>query len=260
MKYSLSCRQSKEFLQQTDEIYIEYRDFNIFPDLIDSYPDKDFLLIMQESDDVLIEDWDFIAVCAKRVNLEVECDTFNHYAACTVRGIPFCPARIIDSFFDLQNWIDMGATSVHIGPSLFFQMKDLLQRNIKIRFTPNVVNNNQLRPLNKNWMSAPWIRPEDIELYSGTDNICQFHLSVPERIKQEQALFNVYKAQKWLGSLSQIIYGLESSCRSAALPDEFGKQRLSCRNRCKINPDSCHYCETCESLMGKLQPGKEKLH
>lgn len=257
MKYSLSNRQPKNILKQADEIYIYYRDFAVFTELIETYPNKDFLLILRAEDEIPDADWNFLAICKDRINLEIECDNIQHFSMCRFHKIPFCLTRPMESFYELRNWIDLGATSFHIGPSLFFDMEELLKIDVKIRFIPNVPGNNELRLKGKSWMTAPWIRPEDIELYAGTNNVCKFYTDVDDYLKQEQALFNIYSAAYWPGSLNDVIRGVNTDCRSAALIDEFGKHRLSCRNRCQINPNYCHFCQSCE-YFGQLVEEKFK--
>lgn len=253
MRYSLSNRQSEFYLEKADEIYIYYRDFAVFDEIIEKYPQKDFLIILDEDDSVAISDWDFIAICAQRVNLEVECTILEQFQECRNRKIPFCLHRQIDSFYELNIWKEFGATSFYIGPSLFFDMKNLLQKGLKIRFIPNVPNNNSMRQSNKNWINAPWIRPEDIELYSGENNICRFNLNAGDYLKQEGALYRIYTDHEWLGSLDMIIHNVGTTCRSVALPQNFGSTRLECRHKCQINPNSCHFCHTCEKLGKTLE-------
>lgn len=246
MKYSLSNRQPNNVLENADEIYLYYRDFGIFTKLIETYPNKSFLIILRETDKVPIADWEFLQICKNRVKLEIECTTMEHFSMCKFHEIPFCLYKPMESFYELRNWMSLGATSFYIGPTLFFDMEELLKINIKIRLIPNTPGNNEIRPKGGNYMSAPWIRPEDIELYAGSENICRFFTDVEDYLKQEQALFNIYQNGHWPGKLGDIIRGLGSDCRSAALLDDFGKKRLSCHNRCQIDPNYCHFCQSCE--------------
>ena len=39
MKFSMSSRQTAEYLQKADEIKVQWRDRNIIPDLFEKYPD-----------------------------------------------------------------------------------------------------------------------------------------------------------------------------------------------------------------------------
>ena len=45
MKFCLSSRQSKQYLEKADEIKVDFRDRNSIPDLAIDYPDKTIILV-----------------------------------------------------------------------------------------------------------------------------------------------------------------------------------------------------------------------
>ena len=57
MKFSMSSRQSAEYLRKTDEIKVQWRDRNIIPDLFEKYPQATINLTryFQDSDKEI--DW-----------------------------------------------------------------------------------------------------------------------------------------------------------------------------------------------------------
>ena len=52
MKFCLSARQSKQYLEKADEIKVDFRDRNIIPDLAIDYPDKTIILVQYPGDEL----------------------------------------------------------------------------------------------------------------------------------------------------------------------------------------------------------------
>lgn len=52
MKFCLSARQSKQYLEKADEIKVDFRDRNIIPDLATDYPDKTIILVQYPGDEL----------------------------------------------------------------------------------------------------------------------------------------------------------------------------------------------------------------
>ena len=50
MKFCLSSRQSKQYLEKADEIRVDFRDRNSIPDLAMDYPDKTIILVQYPGD------------------------------------------------------------------------------------------------------------------------------------------------------------------------------------------------------------------
>lgn len=56
MKFCLSSRQSKEYLEKADEIRVDFRDRNIIPELATEYPDKTIILVQHPGEELYGDD------------------------------------------------------------------------------------------------------------------------------------------------------------------------------------------------------------
>jgi hypothetical protein len=227
-----------------DEIYVEYRDIDILTDIIDNYPNKNIAVIFNSNTPI---DWTFLKACHSQAQyLTCECSTLDQILNCRNYGLNFYWSQAIQSFYELHQIINLGVDSVYIGPELFFNYDKLLNvLNVPIRLIPNVVNNNAFNI--GSGVCAPWVRPEDINLYDNGRNICRFDLQASNLI-QERTLFNLYsKDKKWPGNMNDVIHNLKADCRGIFIDDSFGYRRLNCNNICQKG-GACRFCERAASL------------
>ncbi len=56
MKFCLSSRQSKQYLEKADEIKVDFRDRNSIPDLAMDYPNKTIILVQYPGDELINDD------------------------------------------------------------------------------------------------------------------------------------------------------------------------------------------------------------
>lgn len=247
MKVCLSGRQDKEFLKKADEIKLEYRDRRIIPDYAKEYPGANIILELiniedEEIDWKTLQEYDFICngkfyLCISSLDQAKEASKYN---------LKFYSGYPVDSDFELQGWINVGASYVRLGMPLFFELdrlKDLYGDLIKFRTAPNVAYIDGLfRP---DGICGQWIRPEDMRLYDQYIDIFEFEFKT---LKQEKALYKRYiELQEWPGSLKTIIMNFDAEGSNPMILPEVAKARLNCRQKC-VTGGKCRICFNAVSL------------
>lgn len=183
-------------------------------------------------------DIDFIKDCVKMSNgrLKFGLNNLTQAKICHDNNWPYYFNFPITTFEDLNSCILMGVTEVILGAPLAFQMELVKKKNIPIRAIPNIAN--QGRFIKKDGVTGQWIRPENIPH-------CEEYIDIIEfgnvDLKQEQALFRIYKAQSWIGNLDLIIQDLNHSGSNYLIDPEMSKKRFNCGQICESR-GSCHSC------------------
>ena len=94
--------------------------------------------------------------------------------------------------------------------------------------------------INDNGIKGMYIRPEDIEWYDQYIDTLVFY---SENLKREETLLKIYKEDKqWPGNLKKLIFNLKENVDNRGLPEEFGRVRSNCRQKCMRN-GTCRFCE-----------------
>ena len=113
--------------------------------------------------------------------------------------------------------------------------KILHNNNIKIRVFPNICQSSfSETPSIKTF----FIRPEDISIYAKYVDV--FELIAEE--DRQRVLFKIYKQEKWLGKISEIIPTFKGDLDSKFIIGSFGTIRSKCGKRCMYKPNSCDIC------------------
>lgn len=130
-----------------------------------------------------------------------------------------------------------GACDIRIGNPLTHCFEQLQNQPVNIRVTLN--SPNVIYPSTNSEITAGWIRPEDIDLYSNFIDYAEFNDTDSHRL---EALYRIYAERKeWPGEISKIIPEVTDNALNRLLPQDFGERRLNCRELCCIN-SQCHYC------------------
>ena len=240
MKYCLSARQSKEFLNKADEIKIEVRDYKAIIDYIENYPNKTLILELEHE---LPEkfSWNTIEMYSKKhENFYCAVANKNQILECKLRNIKFYYKFTITTFYELASLKEMGASYVLIGAPLIFDLKNVKRYNIPIRAIPNLAYEPYLD--HPNGICGGWIRPEDVDKYSEYIDVFEFY--APKMLEKEATLYHIYAENKnWPGNLNLLIDFLNIDANNNAIIDEngFAEKRMNCKQRCMSN-GNCHYC------------------
>jgi len=239
MKYCLRSRLPARFLQQADEIRIDYRDRATIPDLAHLYPDKPLILFppMDRSE----YDWSEITRFNHLANnnLILNCADIATAQKAKELELRFFLALEAQSYWDLEGMMNLGAEYAYVGIPLFFDLKHTLDLDIKLRTIPTVAYNHTLP--HSDGVCGQWIRPEDVDNYEGYIEVFEFE---PCPIQREQALFKTYALDKhWSTRLDLLVEDLGSPAINRMIPPDLAERRLSCRQRC-MSGGSCHLCWT----------------
>lgn len=240
MKYSLSSRQSAEYLQKADEIKVEWRDRNIIPDLFEKYPNATVNLTRYFYDSDNEIDWKQIETfhILGQGRLYLGLTLIEEMAEARRREYNFYYMAAVRTFQELRDLMAAGVCRIRLGAPLFFQM-DKVQRvcSLPIHAIANLASNDAMfeRP---EGVCGLWIRPEDVETYEPYVSVIEF---IGNR-SQEQALYRIYAEQHaWSGELGMVIRDLNYPCTNRMIPPTLAKTRLTCGQRCQ-ETGNCHLC------------------
>ena len=248
MKFSMFCGQVDSVLQNAEEIYLRNKDYNMLIDLIDKYPEKDFVVEADEN-----TNWKELSAFNQRIQGTIYCCLENIYLCeeCKNNNLKFFYAYPVTSFFELKGLQRLGVSYVRLGMPLFFQMSQVMTFNIPIRITPNKAYEAYIP--RENGVCGQWVRPEDLELYEDyniEEPVCEFRpfqtFANPDGdgnpLIYEKTLLDIYKNRKtWDGRLKYIIQDIGVDNFNSTIDEDFGQKRLNCGQTCQLN--RCHYCD-----------------
>ena len=240
MKFSVSSRQTSEYLQKADEIKVQWRDRNIIPDLFDKYPNATINLVrhFQDSDEEI--DWKQIGTfnILSQGKLILGLSKPDEIAIAKEKGYAFHYLAALRTFQELRDVLATGVCRVRLGAPLFFQLDKVKTIcNVPIAAIANMASNDSLFE-RKDGVTGIWIRPEDVPTYEPYIEILEFIGNQ----KQEQALYRIYAEQHaWSGELGMLIQDLNYPCTNRMIPSDLAEARLNCRQRCQ-EFGNCHLC------------------
>jgi hypothetical protein len=250
MKVCLNSRCEKKYLQQADEIKVEYRDRKALLDIVDDYPDKTIILQVPyffdpEENDL---DWQQLSIANKLLQGKLIICCFSEVIAnmAKLNDIKFYFGYPIQSAYQLQAVKAMGACYVRLGETLFFNIKKTAAVGVPIRVIPNIAYIDGLP--REDGVCGTWIRPEDIHLYEDYVAAMEFEDCKPTK---EQALFRIYTQQKeWPGDLGLLITNFNHLGLNRLILPEVGEKRLDCRHICQLG-GHCRICYRAMDLANK---------
>lgn len=239
MKFSVSSRQTAEYLKKADEIKVQWRDRRIIPDLAEKYPEATINLTryFQDSEEI---DWreinDYHILCRGKLILGLTM-TADMTAALS-RKYDFYYISAIRTFQELRELLEFGVCRVRLGAPLFFQMDKVKAIcHVPIVAIANMASNDSIFE-RKDGVCGLWIRPEDIPTYEPYVDVIEF---IGDQ-KQEQAFFRIYAEQHhWSGELGLLVQDLHYPCTNRMVPPTLAETRLNCGQRCQEN-GRCSIC------------------
>lgn len=237
MKYCLSSRNEKKYLELADEIKVQYRDRNIIPDLFEKYPKANVILDIFDIETE--KDWEKI----KQFNIlgqgRLICcvSDFGFAAMCKEEGIKFFYGYPIKTYYELNAAIDFGVCYIKVDAPLFFDMPYVASKGIPIRAIPNMAYGDGFP--RKNGLFGVWIRPEDVEAYEPYVSVLEFDDC---DLRKERALFRIYNKKAWSGPLELLITNFKHSGVNRMVLPDLVQHRLNCKQKCQSG-GSCRACE-----------------
>lgn len=157
---------------------------------------------------------------------------------CKKHNLQFFYAYPVLSCFELNGLKALGVSYVYVSAPLFFKTDKIKEYNIPIRYVPNLSYSAYIP--HENGFHGTWIRPENIELYNGVNNICEFD---GINLEQERLLFDIYKERhEWPGDLNLLFVNFNFSVPNRIVDNRIGEVRLNCGQKCEEN-GTCHLCD-----------------
>jgi len=241
MKFCVRSRVSPRYLQQADEIRVDYRDRDTLYDLPKKYRNKVFILTFPigYNDNI---DWkelhNYNLVCEGNFVLNCSDVQVAKYAKENY-NIKIMINTEATSYWELEGLINLGVEYAYVGIPLFFDLEHVKDLNIKLRTIPTVSYNHSLP--HDNGICGQWIRPEDVDKYDPYIDVMEFEYC---QVSREEALFRAYALNKsWNTRLDLLVEDLGSPAINRLINPELVNTRLNCRQRCKSG-QSCHMCYT----------------
>lgn len=250
MKYSISGRQPKDFLQKADEIFIEYRDIDVLFDYVELYPDKKIVMFVPKDADI---NWDLLASFNEKLHLTLEVEQIKDPELTNFRWFWHFP---VTTYFELDSILTLNVSEILVGGSLFFDLEQVkkLCGDTEIRAVPNVAFDAYI-PRTDGTIGT-YIRPEDVKIYEPYIDTLVFKY---EDLKEERMLFKVYKEdQTWPGNLYFLIKNLNKHVDNRAFEEDFASTRLNCRQTC-CRTHVCHFCESYFLFLNIVDRNKDYL-
>ena len=252
MKYCVSARQPDSIKKESNEVFLNWNDKDILPDLILLFPHlKINLHIPSGTIPNLKKIQGYIQEGAK---ITLVLDDLSLSPECIAYSIPFYWSQKIKTYSEIRALKELGVSQFLLDAPLYFDLESVYKFEIPIRLVANLAYDSSIIPVGEG-RKGTYIRPEDIQYYEKYVKTIEFFST---NLKQEEILFDIYKnKQHWPGNLTKIINNLKSPVDNRALPAEFAAARMCCRQNCMRN-GTCKFCDTAFIFCKTLD--KEKLN
>lgn len=250
--FCLDSRVSAKYRKKAQELYIEYRDFDIIERfLTPEY--KNTTLILDITDDTTEEQFKAIKRYTRQnPNIILALHDYRQLDD-RMENLKWYITTPCNSFMEAKALQDAGAEYIVLGETLFFHIQRLKSLGIKnVRLIVNQASQSLVpRP---NGITGPWARPENINLYDEFEKtVIEFPGCLPSK---EEALYRIYAEEhQWSGPLDMIIDNINITTPNRMLPTEFTEHRLNCRQRC----NTCHICPNLIRLAENLLADGEDI-
>ena len=237
MKYCVSGRQSKGVIKKADEIKMRYNDKDRLIDYVEEFKDKTFIL--EVPTEVKELDWQLLKAYNEKVNFIICVKDLNLGKECYEHGLKYYWGYPVFTWYELEGLIALKPAYIMLGAPLTFSLDKIKKKtNIPLRMCPNLAYDAYIP--RDNGMYGSWVRPEDVDVYGKWIDVMEFSI---DDLGKEATLLHVYKENAaWPGNLNLLLTNLNVNVDNRALPEDLGKKRATCGQRCVFN-GSCHYCE-----------------
>ena len=261
MKYCVRYNRDFRYLKEVDEVIIEYK--NKDGELIrfmETIPEQQRIIVKITDKKLDInENISILAAAAKlHPNMAVLLPTADAAFAETLKNenLSFFFDKFVNEWDVFMSYMELGISDIYIVNELAFEISEVSrickEHNVRIRTFPNVAQmSNTAENLNK--LKAFYIRPEDVATYEPYVDVCEFF----GPIDRQSVLYEIYKNEKWMGDLEELIIGLNYSIPNQSIIPSFGEQRLNCRKDCYRG--KCIVCDKIASIANTLKDAGVQL-
>ena len=267
MKYCLHYYSLSQYKNTADELMIMYDRNNIrLIDFAKERPQEQRLIVhvyvdITEEHDA--NDIDIFAAAAEvHPNIAFLLYKETDYAPFKEKNLSYFYEFFTTTWDDIVGLAEKGVSDIYISNILGFDMSTVSayckSRNINVRVFPNVAQSNfnydleETEDFEKDIVKF-FIRPEDVPIYEEYVDYMEFW----GPIKDQDEIYNIYKKEKWLGKLSQIIIGYRGSAYNRELSSMFALHRTVCKKRC--NYKKCSMCYQFVGLSTELFENNKTL-
>ena len=235
---------NKDWLNKADEIIIPYEETKNLMDIIEKYPNKNFIIDIPKG---LILDWALTAACeaqlkdGAKIYLRLH-DVNNPIILMKIKeaNLKFFWNRPVSTFQEAYALKKIGVSHMYLNAPLFFQMDEVKKIGIPIRLIPNHCHPIANIP-RENGLHGCWIRPEKLYLYEDYAESIEFYCL---NQKQEKALYKVFvEDKKWIGDMNTIFTDFRLSLSNDLVYEGLDEMRLNCGQKCETPKPYCHMCD-----------------
>ena len=250
--FCLNYYPNQKYIEEADQLKIKYKPADrTLVDFLEVYKKKSIVIdvndIFVKQDAAL-----FSELCKKYPKVKLIVDFYNKEALELIEqyDIPHFFSNSVTSIDQMQGLLAYHPTDMYICEELGFfldKISEILHKNhVKVRVYPNICQSS--------WAETPslktfFIRPNDIPIYSTFVDVFEL-ISDKER---QHVIFKIYKQEKWMGPISEIIPTFKHDLDNKYILSSFGKIRSKCGKRCMYKPGSCNICERFAELGKTLE-------
>ena len=255
--FCLDYYPSQKYLQDADEFKIKYRPSDrTLEDFLNKYINKSIVIDVSDSfeqvDAQLLK-----GLSDKYQNIKIifNFNKKDYLSRAEKYNIPHFFTNPITSIDQLWGLIKYNPTDMYICSELGFSLDKisrlLHENNIKVRVFPNICQSTFFSEIPS--IKTFFIRPEDIPAYSQYVDV--FELVTNE--KTQRILFKIYKQNKWIGQLKDIIPTFKDQLDNKYLLKNFGELRSKCGKRCMYTFGGCNICDRFIDIVNLIEESKD---
>lgn len=242
MRYSVSGRQPLQVLRKADEIKLDYRDKDKIYDYFIDFKEepKDYVIVLGDAEEIV---WDELSKMNElsENRLTVAVRLLHNAEILKDLGIKWYWEYPITTYYELDSVLQFKPNYLWVGAPLYFDLPEVKKRNIPIRLVANMCYETFMP--HASGVRGTYVRPEDVEVYNKYVDTLEFFTYGD--LKKEHTLLGVYQSGRWPGNLNLLLTNLGEHVDNRAVPEQFGKARVQCRQSCMRNS----HCRLCDNLI-----------
>lgn len=253
MQYCINFDKDNRYLEQADEVIIEYHqgktELRLKP-FLDAHPNQKIILNIN-IDDFSQRFLETLQYLVEYSNFRLKIHTTGFIAHLKSQiPVPFFFTTPAKTYEDLYKAAQCGACEVYIDSALGFALRDCRtiadKLNIKLRSLPFLPLEYTGEHHKSYWQY--FIRPEDVDLYGHFIDTIELYGPV----SYVNVLYQAYQEKKWNGRLNEIFPYLTDNYDNRYIIGDWSIKRVNCHRRCMVIP-RCTICKDVYDLAISLE-------
>jgi len=172
------------------------------------------------------------------VDLTIELTILTETSKYNKNGLKWFWKYPIQTYYDLEGLIELGASQVLVDAPLFFDLEKVNSCGIKVRVIPNQCYQSYIP--RANGITGCWILPQHMYLYEKLIYMIEFTYINNIQLNR---LIEVYKNdKKWIEDCAVLFKYFDTHIMGGAIPEDIAQARLNCKQKCATN-GRCRLCE-----------------